>query len=181
MEFNKIFAAILVAGIITGFSGFIAGQIIPPYEVEADTHAVAAKEAKATASKKKKAAEPVLGLIAAADVERGKKLSRACASCHSFNKGGPGKIGPNLWDIVNHDKADVDGYSYSNGMKKAGGKWTMADLNKFLWKPKSLVPETKMGFAGIKKQEDRAALIAWMRSLADSPVALPTADEIKAE
>src|SRR5690606_13261412 len=88
--------------------------------------------------------EPILHLIAAAEIAQGEKLSKACAACHSFEKGGPAKVGPNLWNTVGHSKGGHSGFEYSAGMKALGGTWTYADLNKFLWKPKKFVEGTKM-------------------------------------
>ncbi len=112
-------------------------------------------------------------LLATADVKKGKKISKSCAACHSFDKGGKNKMGPNLWNIVNRDIATVEGFKYSKAMQNAGGKWSYDKLNKFLTKPREDIKGTKMSFAGVKKLEDRAALIAWLRSLSDSPAQLP--------
>ncbi len=115
----------------------------------------------------------IIDLIASVDASKGAKISKSCAACHTFNKGGKKKIGPNLWNIVGQEKASVDGFSYSKGMKAVGGTWDYDSLDKFLAKPKSFVKGTKMSFVGVKKIEDRAALIAWLREQADTPIDLP--------
>lgn len=176
-EWNKIFAAVLVAGILASGSGFIASKAVKPKDVAAHG-STEVTEATAAAPQ---LPEPVLALIATADVERGKTLSKACAACHSFEKGGPDGVGPHLWNVINRGKAAADGFSYSEGLKAMGGKWTYAGLNKFLWKPKSYVSDTKMVYAGMKKPEDRAALIAYLRMIEDSAPPLPSAAEIAAE
>lgn len=182
MEFNKIFAAVLVAGIVAMLSGFIAKKVYHPKDLKENAVKIEGVEvAGSTAPKKEKKAEPILELIAAADIERGQKLSKACAACHSFDNGGPNGIGPNLWNIVGADKAHLADFSYSDAMASMEGKWAYLELNQFLWKPKKYVPGTKMNYIGIKKPADRAALIAWMRTLADSPAALPTTNQIQAE
>lgn len=185
MEFNKIFAAVLVAGIIAMLSGFVAGLFVHEDELEKEAYPIAALESAAGGGTGTAAApagpEPILSLIAAADVAKGEKLSKACASCHNFTKGGPNLVGPNLWEVVGRAKAKHEGFTYSAGLGGLGGDWSYEDLNRFLWKPKALVPDTKMSFIGLKKAEDRAALIAWLRTLADSPHALPSDAEIAKE
>ncbi|MCD8496977.1 MAG: cytochrome c family protein [Alphaproteobacteria bacterium] len=182
MEFNKIFAAVLIAGIIAMFSGFIAKNIIHSHEMEEDAVAIAGIEGASGGGPAKAAMpEPVLHLIATADVAQGEKLSKVCAACHSFDNGGPNGVGPNLWGIVGAKKAHLDGFAYSDGLAGMGGNWDYASLNKFLWKPKAYVDGTKMNFIGLKKPEDRAAVIAWLRTKAGSSAALPSDSQIAAE
>lgn len=183
IEGNKIFAAILVAGIVASLSGFTTEKLFGTGHGSSDAHAVemAAGTTEHEAAPKPMSAEPILALIASADPERGKKLSRACASCHSFNNGGGNSTGPNLWNVVNRAKAGKDGFSYSDAMTQAGGDWSYAELNKFLWKPKKYIKGTKMNFVGIKKPADRAAMVAWLRTLSDAPAALPSAGDITGE
>ncbi|HBR69367.1 MAG TPA: cytochrome c family protein [Rhodospirillaceae bacterium] len=180
-EFNKIFAAVLVAGITAMLAGFVAEHLVHPHELEKNAVEIAGMEGSAGGGQAEAMAEPVLGLIAAADVEKGKSLSKACASCHSFDKGGPVKTGPSLWGVVGRGKGSSAGFSYSAGMTAMGGNWGYAELNKFLWKPKKYISDTKMNFVGLKKPEDRAAIIAWLRTLSDSPAGLPGEGEIAAE
>lgn len=181
-EFNKIFAAILVAGITAMMGGFIAKELVHPHALETDAVMIeGAPEVGPGGAAAPAGPEPILNLIATADIAKGEKLSKACASCHSFQKGEPAKIGPNLWNTMGHARGSKAGFAYSDGMKAKGGSWTYADLNHFLWKPKSFVKDTKMTFIGLKKAEDRAAIIAWLRTLEDSPPALPSKGEIEAE
>jgi cytochrome c len=181
LESNKIFAAILVAGITAMLGGFIARELVHPHMPETDAVAVEGAAVEGGASSGPAMPEPILNLIATADIAQGEKLSKACASCHSFDKGGPNKIGPGLWNVVGGSKAAHAGFAYSEGMKAKGGAWTYNDLNHFLWKPKSFVSDTKMTYVGLKKPEDRAALIAWLRTKADAPHAMPSAGEIEQE
>jgi len=181
-EFNKLFAAVLVAGIAAMLSGFIAENVVHSHTLEKNAVEIKGEAADHGGKPAKvQRPAPVLHLVAAVDVEKGKKLSKACAACHSFEKGGPIKMGPNLWNVVGSNKGGKSGFGYSSGMMEMGGSWTYADLNKFLWKPKKFVSGTKMGFIGLKKPQDRAAVIAWLRTLSDSPKALPGASEIAAE
>jgi len=112
-------------------------------------------------------------LLADADPAAGKKAFSKCKACHTVDDGGKNKVGPNLWDIVGKAKAGVDGFKYSGAFTDLGGEWTYEDLDAFLAKPKEFAPGTKMTFAGMKKAGDRAAIIAYLRSLSDSPKPLP--------
>ncbi|WLR93053.1 c-type cytochrome [Shinella zoogloeoides] len=121
---------------------------------------------------------PIATLLASADAAAGETVFKKCASCHTSEKGGPNKVGPGLWDIVNRPIAAHEGFSYSAGMTtfSEGHKivWDFDHLNYFLEAPKKHVPGTAMGFAGIKKEDERANLIAYLRTLSDNPAALPT-------
>lgn len=180
-EFNKIFAAVLVAGIVAMLSGFIAGKLVHPHALEQDAVAIDGEAPEAAGGGgKADMPQPVLHLIASADVAQGEKLSKACAACHSFDNGGPDKVGPNLWGIVGAKKGHSGNFAYSEALIATGGSWSYESLNTFLWKPKKYAPGTKMNFVGLKKPEDRAAMIAWLRTLGSSQ-ALPTQGEIDAE
>ncbi len=126
--------------------------------------------------------DPLLHLIATANIERGERLSKACETCHNFEKGKVSlKEGPNLWEVVGAPKASVEGFKYSQSLKETGGTWTYSDLNRYLWNPKYLVPEGSMSYIGMRKPQDRADLIAWLRTLSDSPHPLPSEEEIAIE
>ncbi len=112
-------------------------------------------------------------LLKAADPATGEKVAAKCKACHDFAKGGPNKVGPNLWDIVGAKQAHLDNFNYSDAVKGLGGQWTYENLDKFVTAPKEYAPGTKMAFPGLKKPEDRAAVIAYLRTLSDSPKPLP--------
>lgn len=183
LEFNKIFAAILVAGIIAMLGGFVAKQLVSPHKLEKDAYAIEAMEsAGAGGVAAPFGPQPILSLLAAADAAKGEKIAKTCAACHTFTKGGANGVGPNLYGVVGGPKDHAAGFAYSGALMEVGGKtWTYAELNKFLYKPKAYAKNTKMSYAGLKKPEDRAALIAWLRTQADSPKGLPSDGEIKAE
>ena len=181
LEFNKLFAALLVAGITAGTAAFVSDLTMHPHELEEDAVPIEGVEVVAGAISAPQGPEPVMHLIAAADVARGEKLSKACAACHSFDKGGPNRVGPNMWAVVGNTKASHADFAYSDALKGMDGQWGYAELNKFLYKPKQYVAGTKMNYIGIKKPEDRAAMIAWLRTLSDSPIAMPTDAQIEAE
>jgi cytochrome c len=182
MEFNKIFAAILVAGIIASLTGFISHKLVHPHALPENAYKIEGVADNAGGGPVVVAkAEPVLALLANADIAKGEQSAKVCATCHSFVKGGANAIGPGLWDVVNHDKGAHAGFAYSDALKNMDGTWSYASLNKFLWKPKAYVEGTKMNFVGLKKPEDRANVIAYLRTLSDSPAGLPSAAQIDAE
>ncbi len=123
------------------------------------------------------AVTPIATLLASADAGAGEAVFKKCQACHSGEKGGPNKVGPDLWDIVNRPVGAHEGFSYSAGMKTfaEGGKvWDFDHLNHFLMAPKKYVAGTAMGFAGLKKDDERANLIAYLRTLSDNPAPLPS-------
>lgn len=139
----------------------------------AKPQAAAADAAQAVQEAAKPAEPDVLAMLASADTAKGARVFKKCAACHTVDKGGKNKVGPNLWNIVNAERAKVDGFKYSNAMAEKSGKWDFESLNNFMVRPKSYIPGTKMAFAGLKKASDRANLLAYLRSLADSPAPLP--------
>lgn len=113
-------------------------------------------------------------LLAKADPAKGQAQAKACLACHVFEKGGPNKTGPDLWDVVERPIASHEGFAYSDDMKShSGDKWTYENLNTFITNPKGLVPKTKMTFGGIKRDQARADLIAYLRTLSDNPKPFP--------
>ncbi len=113
---------------------------------------------------------------ATADLAAGEKVFKACKACHTADKGGKNATGPNLWSVIGRPAASIEGFAYSDGMKaRAGQPWDAASLDSFLSGPKDFIPGTKMAFAGVKKAEDRAALIAWLSQQSDTPAPLPAA------
>lgn len=182
LEFNKIFAAVLVAGITASGASFFARQVMDSHHEEADAVPIQGVESVASGEAAGPTGpEPILALIAAADVAKGQKLSKACAACHSFEKGGPDRVGPNLWNVVGGPKEHKAGFAYSGALAKVGGTWSYDNLNHFLYKPAQYAPGTKMNYIGLKKPEDRAAIVAWLRTMADSPYGLPSEADIAAE
>jgi len=189
LEKNKIVAAILVAGIVAMLAGFVSKQFVHPRPLEKaaidiDTSALEASQSGGGAAATPAGPEPILGLLAKADTAHGEGLAKACLACHDFTKGGPNKIGPNLYGIVNNKKAHKEDFAYSDSIKDMGSKgehWDYKSLNAFLFKPAAYAKGTKMTFPGFKKAQDRADVIAYLRTLADAPAALPSAADVAAD
>ncbi len=147
---------------------------------EKEGYAIVAEASDAPAAEEAVAATPIAVLLASADATAGEAVFKKCASCHSIEKGGPNKVGPDLWGVVERPIASHEGFSYSAAMtefSKGGSElWTWEHLNEFLTAPKKHIPGTAMGFAGLKKDDERANLILYLHTQADTPVALPTPD-----
>ena len=177
IEVVKIVGAMLAVALVVLLSRFITEQVYPEPEVAPHAYAVApsAEPAEPAAPAAAQAEAPgIATLLAAAEPAAGKKLFKKCVICHNPDKDGKRKIGPNLWDVVERPVAAAEGFAYSNALKeKSGETWSYDNLDAFLERPKDWAPGTKMSFAGLKKPERRAALIAYLRSLSDSPAALP--------
>ena len=184
LEMNKIAAGILCAGLFAMVAGKVGSAIVHPEQLEENAYKVEIEEVATTAEEPKGPApvEPILGMLAGADVAAGEKGFKKCAACHTVNDGGANKVGPNLYGVVNAAKGGKDGFAYSDALAgfSEPAEWTYSSLNKFLKKPKEYIAGTKMNYAGIKKASDRANMIAYLRSLAGTPAPLPTEDEIAA-
>src|ERR1700733_341096 len=175
-ELNKILGAILGTCLVILITSFSAGAIFAPVMPEKPGFEIAVKE-EAPAGKEAAPApsEPIEKLLQTASVEKGAASAKKCGACHTFDKDGPNRVGPNLYGIVGDKRGEGRGFNFSAAMKAKGGTWTYDDLNQFINNPKGFVPGTAMGFAGIQKDSERADVIDYLHTLSDSPVPLPTA------
>ena len=183
LRLNKVFAGFLFAALLLMAGVKIADVMVPHQELAENAYVIEVAETTdtATAAPVDTGPEPILALLAGVDLGGGRILSKKCSACHVFDAGGQNKVGPALWNVVDRPLGASEGYAYSDALAGFGGAWDYAALNAFLAKPKGYISGTKMNFAGLKKPQDRANLIAWMRAKADSPAALPSADDIAAE
>ena len=177
LEVNKVFAAVLVAGVGFMAATLLADGLVSPtplahtvLKIEAPTPSASAAPAAATLT-------PIAPLLASAVPADGEAYTKkVCVACHSFNQGGPAKVGPNLYGVVGGPHAHMQGYSYSNALKGKQGPWTFDELNAWLKKPSAYAPGTKMGFAGITNDKQRADVIDYLRTLSPNPLPLPAAN-----
>ncbi len=181
-EINKLLGAFLGAAFAVFSIYLVSGAIFAAPVPEKPGFAIEAPEggeAAAGAAAEKPAAVPIATLLASADAAAGEAVFKKCQACHTGEKGGPNKVGPNLWGVINRPIASHEGFAYSGPMKEfsQGGSvvWDYEHLDEFLMSPKTDVKGTAMGFAGLKKDGERANLIAYLRTLADSPPPLPEA------
>lgn len=176
-ELNKIAGAVLATCLFLLCLNIAASTVFHAKTPEKAGYEIAAAEPAAAASAGAAAAavEPITVRLTSASLDKGANAAKKCIACHDFSKGGPNKVGPNLWNIVGANKAHLGNFAYSAGMKSAGGSWDVEALDKFLANPKGEVKGTTMAFAGVSRPGERADIIAYLNSLADSPKPLPAA------
>ncbi|HVJ50957.1 MAG TPA: cytochrome c family protein [Aliidongia sp.] len=180
LEFNKASAAFLVALIVAMVTGLISSSLIHPEKLAKNAYPIAVTESSGAASgtaapAPEKPAPIAADVFAKADAAAGEQIAKKCAVCHTFGKGEPAKVGPNLYGVVDRPRASAAGFSYSEALKSLGGNWTPQDIAAFIFSPKDYVPGTKMTFIGLPKPEDRANVIAFLNKQSDAPVDLSKA------
>jgi cytochrome c len=175
-ELNKIIAAILLVALLVIGLGKLADVTFqvkkpknPGYKV--DGQAQLASSTPKTSNVVEKI--DIVSVMAQGDVTSGKKIFKKCAACHSINKGGANKIGPALYNVVGRRVGGVADYKYSKTLASYGKEWTFEELNGFLIKPAAYLKGTKMSYAGLRKEADRASIIKYLNQNSDDPKTLP--------
>jgi len=178
-EFNKILGSILGTLLCLQAVNLAVGAIFSPIDPLKPGYEIAVPEHPAEENQpaQPQTEEAIQTLLASADVSHGEEAANKCMTCHTFEKGGAKRTGPNLWGIVERPRASEPDFNYSEAMKSRGGKWTFEELNKFLAGPQMYIPGTAMTFSGITRARERANVIDYLRTLSDNPVPLPKAEE----
>ena len=176
-ELNKIIAAVLLVALIIIGIGKLSDAIFyvekpktPGYVVEVEQTATAGAETKSDKVVEK---VDIAALLSMGDLAHGEKVFKKCAACHSIVKGGKNNIGPALYNVVNRQVGLVDNYKYSKALAGYGKNWTFEELNGYLIKPAKWIKGTKMAFAGLRKEKDRASVILYLNKNSDNPLPLP--------
>ena len=171
-ELNKIVAAVLATVLVVfGINKF--GDILFHTEKPAQSAYKVEKVELAVATSSGTSQVDIKELLAMGDVAHGEKVFKKCSACHMIAAGGKNMIGPNLWSIINKKTGAAPNYKYSKALAAYGKEWTFDEMNGFLIKPSAHVKGTKMAFAGLKKEKDRASVILYMNSKSDNPIPTP--------
>jgi cytochrome c len=175
-ELNKIIAAILMVALLVIGLGKIADGIFyvkkperPGYQVEVESQSTSSATQVTEMGEK----IDIAAIMALGDVASGEAIFKKCAACHSIKKGGANKIGPALYGVVGSKVGSASDYKYSNALASYGKEWTFEELNGFLTKPGSYLKGTKMSYAGLRKEADRASVIKYLNQNSDNPIPLP--------
>ncbi len=171
-EINKIFAAILIVVVMVVGIDKLSDVIFRVDKPETPGYVVNVEQV-STASTTSESKIDIASLMALGSAESGKKIFKKCVACHSVVKGGKNKIGPALYNVVGRKVAGVTDYKYSKALVAYKKDWTFEELNGFLLKPAKWIKGTKMAYAGLKKEEDRASIIKYLNQNSDSPLTLP--------
>ncbi len=172
-EWNKIFGAVLASVLIIMFVTSIGDSFFPEEHDGKPAYTVEVASSGEASTAEVVAGPSLAELMVTASADKGARQFAKCKSCHTVDNGGKQMVGPNLYGILGRDVANVEGFAYSSALKAVEGNWTFENLDAWLDNPKKAVPGNGMSFNGLKKPGQRADLIAYLRSFADVPVALP--------
>ena len=171
-EINKIIAAILVVFLVVFGIGKISDIVFHVDKPNTSAYKVEATTVAAQASNTGQSVD-ISALLAMGNADHGKSVFKKCSACHSVKKGGKNKIGPALYSVLGRSAAALGDYKYSKALTAYGKSWTFEEMNSFLIKPQTYIKGTKMAFAGLKKEKDRASVIIFMNQNSDNPLPLP--------
>ncbi len=176
-EINKIVAAILLVALLIIGIGKLSDIIFyvekpekPGYEVKVEEAVTVSSQSSSDASEEK---IDIAALMALGDITVGEKVFKKCSACHSIVKGGKNNIGPALYNVVGRKVGSVSDYKYSKALSEYGKEWNFEELNGYLIKPAKWIKGTKMAFAGLRKEKDRASVILYLNKNSDNPIPLP--------
>jgi len=175
-ELNKIIAAVLMVALLVIGIGKISDLIFHVEKPKTPGYAVDVEQAVTTSASSTETVEKeidIAALMAMGDLTVGEKVFKKCAACHSIVKGGKNNIGPALYNVVGRQIGIVNDYKYSKALSGYGKEWTFEELNGYLTKPAKWIKGTKMAFAGLRKEKDRASVILYLNQNSDSPLPLP--------
>ena len=175
-ELNKIIAAILMVALLIIGIGKISKIIFHVEKPKIPGYAVDVEEVNQASTANVKSVEEkvdISALMAMGDVTSGEKIFKKCAACHSIVKGGKNNIGPALYNVVGRQSGAISDYKYSKALAAHGKSWTLEELNGYLIKPAKWIKGTKMAFAGLRKEKDRASVIKYLNQNSDNPLPLP--------
>ena len=175
-EINKIVAAVLMVALLIIGIGKLSSIIFHVEKPKTPGYAVDVEQTTTVSSSTEKAVEEkvdIAALMAMGDIALGEKVFKKCAACHSIVKGGKNNIGPALYNVVGRKTGAVTDYKYSKALASFDKEWTFEELNGYLIKPAKWIKGTKMAFAGLRKEKDRASVIKYLNQNSDSPVPLP--------
>ena len=175
-EINKIVAAILMVALLIIGIGKISEVVFHVEKPKTPGYAVEIEQVASSSSSASEVVEDkidIAALMAMGDAVSGEKVFKKCAACHSIVKGGKNKIGPALYNVVGRQVGGVSDYKYSKALAEYGKAWTVEELNGFLLKPSKWIKGTKMAYAGLRKEKDRASIIKYLNKNSDSPQPLP--------
>ena len=172
-EINKIVAAVLVVFVVIFGIGKISDLVFHVEKPTTSAYKLEAATASTTQSSNASQSVDISALLALGDATHGQKVFKKCSACHSIKKGGRNNIGPALYNVIGRNIGGLDNYKYSKALIAYGKSWTFEEMNGFLIKPQTHIKGTKMAFAGLKKEKDRASVILFMNSKSDSPLPTP--------
>ena len=172
-EINKIIAAVLVVFLVVFGIGKISDVVFHVEKPNTSAYKVEISTASSGQDSNTGEVVDIAALLAMGDLDHAKKVWKKCSACHSIKKGGKNKIGPALYSVLGRNVAALDDYKYSKAFVAYGKSWTFEEMNGFLKKPQSYIKGTKMAFAGLRSEKDRASIILFMNQNSDSPLPLP--------
>ena len=172
-EINKILTAVLVVFLVIFGIGKISDIVFHVEKPNTSAYKVEVSTASSTQDSNTVQLVDIAALLAMGNLDDGNKVWKKCAACHSIKKGGKNKIGPALYNVLGRNVAALDNYKYSKALAAYGKSWTFEEMNGFLTKPQAYIKGTKMAFAGLKKEKERASIILFMNLNSDNPLPLP--------